>query len=107
MADRVVLKQYILLSAGATAVAALIRFWSLSDLGLTHFDEGSYVMAGKWLATLGKQGWIYQAGHSPGLFSTFVGIFFWLFGISASSAIAVSALSGSLTVGFFCFRFIR
>ena len=103
MADRVVLKQYILLSAGATAVAALIRFWSLSDLGLTHFDEGSYVMAGKWLATLGKQGWIYQAGHSPGLFPTLVGIFFWLFGISDSSAIAASALSGSLTVGFFCF----
>ncbi len=103
MSDRVALKQYILLSMGAAAVAALVRFWNLSDLGLTHFDEGSYVMAAKWLATLGKEGWIYQAGHSPGLFPTVVGIFFWLFGISDSSAIAVSAVSGSLTVGFFCF----
>ena len=84
-------------------MAALVRFWNLSHLGLTHFDEGSYVMAARWLATLGEEGWIYQAGHSPGLFPTVVGVFFWLFGISDSSAIAVSAVSGSLTVGLFCF----
>ena len=103
MSDCVPLKQGALLSLGATAVAALARFWNLSHLGLTHFDEGSYVMAARWLATLGEEGWIYQAGHSPGLFPTVVGIFFWLFGISDSSAIAASAVSGSLTVGLFCF----
>ncbi len=103
MSNRHLLKQYIPLSVGAAGLAALVRFWNLSGLGLTHFDEGSYVMAAKWLATLGEEGWIYQAGHSPGLFPTVVGLFFWLFGISDSSAIAASVVSGSLTVGFLCF----
>ena len=58
MMDCAPLKKGVLLSLGATAVAALARFWNLSHLGLTHFDEGSYVVAAKWLATLGEEGWI-------------------------------------------------
>lgn len=82
-----------------TTVAAVLRFWHLTDLGLTHFDEGSYAMTGRWLATFGKEGWIYQSGHAPGLFPTLVGLFFLIFGIKDFVAIAVSALTGSLTVG--------
>lgn len=81
------------------AVAALLRFWNFGQLGLTHFDEGSYAMTGKWLATLGREGWIYQSGHAPGLFPTVVGLFFILFGIRDVVAIAVSAVAGTLTVG--------
>ena len=81
------------------AVAAALRFWRLTDLGLTHFDEGSYAMTGRWLATFGREGWIYQSGHAPGLFPTLVGVFFLLFGVHDYVAIAVSALAGSLTVG--------
>lgn len=82
-----------------TTVAAVLRFWHLTDLGLTHFDEGSYAMTGRWLATFGKEGWIYQSGHAPGLFPTLIGLFFLIFGIKDFVAIAVSALAGSLTVG--------
>lgn len=82
-----------------TALAAVLRFWHFTDLGLTHFDEGSYAMTGRWLATFGKEGWIYQSGHAPGLFSTVIGLFFLIFGIKDYIAIAVSALAGSLTVG--------
>lgn len=82
-----------------TAAAAVLRFWHLTDLGLTHFDEGSYAMTGRWLATLGKEGWIYQSGHAPGLFPTVIGLFFLIFGIKDYVAIAVSALAGSITVG--------
>lgn len=82
-----------------TTVAAVLRFWHLTDLGLTHFDEGAYAMTGRWLATFGKEGWIYQSGHAPGLFSTLAGLFFLIFGIKDYIAIAVSALAGSLTVG--------
>lgn len=82
-----------------TALAAVLRFWHLTDLGLTHFDEGSYAMTGRWLATFGEEGWIYQSGHAPGLFPTLLGLFFLIFGIKDFVAIAVSALTGSLTVG--------
>lgn len=80
-------------------LAAVLRFWHLTDLGLTHFDEGSYAMTGRWLATFGEEGWIYQSGQAPGLFPTLLGLFFLIFGIKDFVAIAVSALTGSLTVG--------
>lgn len=82
-----------------TALAAVLRFWHLADLGLTHFDEGAYAMTGRWLATFGEEGWIYQSGHAPGLFPTVIGLFFLIFGIKDYVAIAASALAGSITVG--------
>lgn len=88
-----------LLTAGLVATGALLRFWNLGGLGLTHFDEGSYTMAGRWLATLGKEGAAIQAGHSPALFPSLVGLFFAVFGCRDIVAIAVSAAAGSLTVG--------
>ncbi|MDA2926304.1 glycosyltransferase family 39 protein [Acidobacteria bacterium AH-259-G07] len=81
------------------AIGAVFRFWRISDLGLTHFDEGSYAMAGKWLATFGNEGWAIQAGHAPALFPILVGLFFSLFGIRDYLAIAVSAAVGSATIG--------
>ncbi|MDZ7269415.1 MAG: phospholipid carrier-dependent glycosyltransferase [candidate division KSB1 bacterium] len=81
------------------ALAAALRFWQLTSLGLTHFDEGSYAMTGRWLATFGREGWIFQSGHAPGLFPTLVGICFLLFGVHDYAAIGVSAGTGSLTAG--------
>jgi len=80
------------------SVAAALRFWNFSNLGLTHFDEGSYANTGRWLATFGTEGWRYQSGHAPGLFPTLVGLFFLIFGISDSVAILASAIAGALTV---------
>lgn len=87
------------LSAALVGTGALLRFWNLGGAGLTHFDEGSYTMAGRWLATLGKEGWAIQAGHSPPLFPAMLGISFSLFGFSDTAAIAVSAAVGSATIG--------
>lgn len=80
------------------AFAAALRFWQLDSLGLTHFDEGSYAMTGRWLATFGREGWIFQSGHAPGLFPTLVGMCFLLCGVQDYAAIGVSACTGSLTV---------
>jgi len=80
------------------AFAAALRFWQLDSLGLTHFDEGSYAMTGRWLATFGREGWIFQSGHAPGLFPVLVGVCFLLCGVQDYAAIGVSAFTGSLTV---------
>ncbi len=87
------------LLAALISFAGLLRCWNLESLGLTHFDEGSYAMTGKWLATFGREGWTYQSGHAPGLFPTLIGCFFFLFGIRDYVAIAVAAMAGTTTVG--------
>ncbi len=79
--------------------AGILRFWNISSLGLTHFDEGSYAMAGRWFASLGAEGFAPQAGHSPPFYPLLVGAVYWVFGSSDGAAIAVSAVAGSLTVG--------
>ncbi len=88
-----------LVVTGLLLLAAVLRFWNLSHLGLTHFDEGSYTMAGRWLATWGREGWFFQAGQAPGLFPSLVGASLWLFGMHDTAAIAVSVVAGALTVG--------
>lgn len=82
-----------------TAVATGFRFWGITGLGLTHFDEGAYAATGRWIATWGAEGWPFQAGQSPGLFPVLLGAMFHLFGIRDWVAISVSAAAGSLTVG--------
>ena len=78
--------------------AVLLRFWNLHGLGLTHFDEGSYAMAGQWIASFGQEGAPPQAGHAPALFPILVGLVFFLFGSHDHFAVAVSATTGTLTV---------
>lgn len=81
------------------ASGAVLRFWGLFNLGLTHFDEGSYTMAGKWLATLGREGWAIPAGQAPALYPALLGVSFAIFGIQDYAAVGVSAAIGSLTIG--------
>ncbi|MBV8487497.1 MAG: hypothetical protein JO161_04405, partial [Planctomycetaceae bacterium] len=38
----------LLLIAAHTFVGAVLRLWRLPRLGLNHFDEGFYVLAGLW-----------------------------------------------------------
>ena len=79
-------------------LALVFRFWQCQQLGLTHFDEGSYTMTGKWLVTGGREGWVFQINHAPPLFSAMVGLAFLVFGTSDTAAIGVSAFWGALTV---------
>ena len=73
------------------AIAAALRFWNLTQLGLTHYDEGSYAMAGKWFATFGRMSHHYSPGFAPGLFPGLVGVFFVLFGIASFAYWAVTS----------------
>ena len=81
------------------AIAAGLRFWNLQQLGLTHFDEGSYAMAGRWLATLGAEGHPPQAAQAPALVPVLLALLFRLFGIHDYVAVALSAGAGSLLCG--------
>src|SRR5262249_16656283 len=85
--------------AGLVAVAAALRFWNLTSLGLTHFDEGAYTTTGRWLAPFGASGGAFQPTFSPPFFPSLIGAAFVMFGVKDYVAIAVSAAAGSITVG--------
>lgn len=87
------------ITVALVAAAALVRFWNITALGLTHFDEGAYTQTGRWLATLGREGLAYQPTFSPPLFPTLAGAALAVFGVRDYVAIGVSAAAGSLTVG--------
>jgi len=88
-----------ILCLSLTAIAAALRFWNLTSLGLTHFDEGAYTMTGRWLASLGHEGAAFQPTFSPPLFPSLVGAAFMVFGVKDYVAIGVSAMTGALTIG--------
>jgi 4-amino-4-deoxy-L-arabinose transferase-like glycosyltransferase len=79
--------------------AALPRFWGLSRVGLTHFDEGTLTLAARWIGTVGQQGTPYDPIRSPALVPALQGLSFLVFGVHDWAAIAVSAVAGSLTAG--------
>ena len=91
-------KKDLIAGAGLLAIAASLRFWNITHLGLTHFDEGTYTLAAKWLGTFGREGALYNPVLAPGLFPALAGTFFLAFGVQDYVAIAVSAVAGSLTV---------
>ena len=80
-------------------IAAALRFWNLTSLGLTHFDEGAYTMTGRWLATFAREGTAFQPTFSPPLFPSLVGAAFMILGVKDYVAIIPSILTGSITVG--------
>ncbi len=85
---------------GLTLLAVILRFWGFGKLGLTHFDEGVYAIAGFWsvlprgLAGLDPQ----VIAYAPPGFPVLVGLAYFMFGVADSSAIFVSIVCGILTV---------
>ncbi len=86
--------------AAFTLLGGLLRVWSIGRLGLVHFDEGIYAMAGTWI--LSPRG---IAGIDPTLisyappgFPYLVGLAYGLFGIGDIAAILVSIAVGTLTI---------
>ena len=78
----------------------MIRIWSLGRLGLVHFDEGIYALAGLW--SLSPRGLhdldpTYIAYSPPG-FPVLVGLSYLWFGISDTSTILISIVCGTLTI---------
>lgn len=88
------------LVAAFTVVGLLLRVWGLGRLGLIHFDEGIYAIAGLWslsprgLAALDPV----VISYSPPGFPILVGLSYAILGAADVSAILVSILAGALTI---------
>ncbi len=86
--------------AAFTVFGGLLRMWSIGHLGLVHFDEGIYAMAGTWI--LSPRGFAgidpTLISYSPPGFPYLVGFAYGLFGIGDIAAILVSIAMGTLTI---------
>lgn len=83
-----------------TVVAAVLRFWAFGRLGLTHFDEGVYALAGVWSVTDdGGSGIVPQlVAYAPPGFPILIGLAYRVLGVSDASALFVSVACGVLTI---------
>jgi 4-amino-4-deoxy-L-arabinose transferase-like glycosyltransferase len=83
-----------------TILGAVLRLWGVNHLGLVHFDEGIYVIAGLW--SLSPRGLSALdptlIAYAPPGFPYLVGIAYLFLGISDVTAILVSVLAGVLTI---------
>ena len=87
-------------SSVADLAGAVLRLWGLPRLGLSHFDEGIYAIAGLW--SVSPRG---LAGLDPTLvpyappgFPILVGVAYLGLGVSDLAAILVSIVAGTLTI---------
>ena len=81
------------------AIAFVLRAWKFTTLGLTHYDEGAYVLSGYW--SLGSFGSLYpwQKFFSPPGYFGLVGIIYWLAGgASDLIAIGINVFFGAATI---------
>jgi 4-amino-4-deoxy-L-arabinose transferase-like glycosyltransferase len=83
-----------------TVIGAVLRFWGLPRLGLNHFDEGIYALAGLWIYS--PHGLIgidpTTIAYAPPGLVTLIGLSYWLFGVGDYAAILVSLVAGTLTI---------
>ena len=83
-----------------TLIGAGVRAWPPGRLGLTHFDEGIYALAGSW--SLDPRGLSALSptviSYAPPGFPILVGLMYGLLGRSDASAILVSQIVGTLTI---------
>jgi 4-amino-4-deoxy-L-arabinose transferase-like glycosyltransferase len=78
-----------------TAISAVLVFWNLKSLGLSHWDEYNYVITAIWFA--GRKDGVFTIYEPPG-FPFSVGLLFKLFGVQDYIAIATSGLYAVMTV---------
>jgi len=83
-----------------TAIGGILRIWSPGRLGLVHFDEGIYALAGLW--PLNPKGfWAIDPtviAYAPGGYPFLVGLASFVVGLGDLTPILVSILMGTLTV---------
>jgi dolichyl-phosphate-mannose-protein mannosyltransferase len=94
------LAREILVVSALTAVGAAIRLWSLGRLGLIHFDEGVYALAGLWIFSPRGLAGIDPTviSYAPPGFPVLVGLSYVALGVGDVAAILVSIGSGTLTI---------
>jgi len=89
-----------LVVAVLTLVGGVLRLWSLGRLGLVHFDEGVYALAGLWVFS--PHGFLgldpTTIAYAPPGFPFLVGLAYAFLGVSDLSAILVSMVTGTLTI---------
>jgi 4-amino-4-deoxy-L-arabinose transferase-like glycosyltransferase len=83
-----------------TILGGLIRAWAPHHLGLVHFDEGIYALAGLWPFSRGGLASLDPTliPYAPPGFPCLVGLAYLALGISDLAAILVSVLAGTLTI---------
>lgn len=80
-------------------LAATTRFYGITDLGLTHWDEGIYAAAGRLLTLQGFKGLpALRLIEAPPLFSILAGLSQSVLGRADWTTIVVSAAAGTMTV---------
>jgi 4-amino-4-deoxy-L-arabinose transferase-like glycosyltransferase len=93
-------RREVLIVAAMTLIGGLLRSWSIGRLGLVHFDEGIYAMAGTWVLSPWGLGGLDPTviSYAPPGFPILVGLSYGLLGVTDVSAILVSILAGTLTI---------
>jgi hypothetical protein len=83
-----------------TVLGGFIRLWGQNKLGLVHFDEGIYAIAGLWSVSSGGLAAMDPTAiaYAPPGFPILVGLSYTFLGVSDLAAILVSVLAGTLTI---------
>src|SRR5262249_51382521 len=83
-----------------TMVGGVLRLWSFGRLGLVHFDEGVYALAGLWIfSPKGLAGLDPTTiSYAPPGFPFLIGLAYWCLGVVDVAAILVSIVPGTLTI---------
>src|SRR5271167_3841901 len=94
------LAREIVVVVALTAVGAAVRLWSLGRIGLVHFDEGIYALAGLWVFS--PRGLLdldpNLIAYAPPGFSILVGLSYLFFGVGDVAAVLVSIVAGTMTI---------
>jgi dolichyl-phosphate-mannose-protein mannosyltransferase len=90
----------VLVVMALTFVGAVVRLWAPGRLGLTHFDEGIYALAGLWCFSPRGLAGIDPTviSYAPPGFPILVGWSYVVLGVNDLAAIVVSACAGTLTI---------
>jgi len=93
-------RREILVVVAFTLIGGVLRLWSPTRLGLVHFDEGIYALAGLWISSphglLGLDPTVIP--YAPPGFPVLVGLSYLGLGVADLSAILVSVVFGTLTI---------
>ena len=86
--------------AGLTLLGLGIRAWDLGRLGILHFDEGMYGLAGLWIHSSKGIGGLDPgiAFYAPPVLPSLIGLMYLLLGVSDTAAVLVSILVGTLAI---------